>query len=124
VARDFSARIMRGDRFGIVGPNGAGKTTLLNLFTGALMRDTGEVRLGTNLAQVILDQRRETLDPKQSLTGGGDPMIVDGQNRHLVSYMKDFLFRPEQARTPFGLLSGSERARLSPRDPVDLTRPR
>jgi ATPase subunit of ABC transporter with duplicated ATPase domains len=77
VVRDFSARIMRGDRVGIVGPNGAGKTTLLNLLTGALMPDTGEVRLGTNLAQVILDQRRETLDPEQSLTealtgGSGD----------------------------------------------------
>jgi ABC transport system ATP-binding/permease protein len=118
VVRDFSARIMRGDRVGVVGPNGAGKTTLLNLLTGALMPDTGEVRLGTNLAQVILDQRRETLDSEQSLTealtgGSGDTVTVRGQSRHVVSYMKDFLFRPEQARTSVGGLSGGERARLT-----------
>ncbi len=118
VVRDFSARIMRGDRVGIVGPNGAGKTTLLNLLTGALMPDTGEVRLGTNLAQVTLDQRRESLDPEQSLTealtgGSGDTVTVAGQSRHVVGYMKDFLFRPEQARTPVGVLSGGERARLT-----------
>jgi ATP-binding cassette subfamily F protein uup len=118
VVRDFSARIMRGDRVGIVGPNGAGKTTLLNLLTGALMPDTGEVRLGTSLAPVILDQRRETLDPEQSLTdaltgGRGDAVTVAGQSRHVIGYMKDFLFRPEQARTPVGVLSGGERARLT-----------
>ena len=81
VVRDFSTRIMRGDRVGIVGPNGAGKTTLLNLLTGALVPDTGEVRLGTNLAQVTLDQRRETLAPEQSLSealtgGSGDTVTV------------------------------------------------
>src|SRR5689334_9941130 len=118
VVRDFSARIARGDRVGIVGPNGVGKTTLLNLLTGALMPDAGEVRLGTNLAQVTLDQRRETLDPEQSLaealTGGtGDTVTVGGQSRHVVGYMKDFLFRPEQARTPIGVLSGGERARVT-----------
>ena len=110
VVRDFSARIMRGDRVGIVGPNGAGKTTLLNLLTGALMPDIGEVRLGTNLAPVILDQRRETLDPEQSLTeaftgGSGDTVTVGGQSRHVIGYMKDFLFRPDQARTPVSVLS-------------------
>jgi ABC transport system ATP-binding/permease protein len=118
VVRDFTARIMRGDRVGIVGPNGAGKTTLLNLLTGALMPDTGEVRLGTNLARVTLDQLRETLDPEQSLTealtgGSGDTVTVRGQTRHVVGYMKDFLFSPEQARTLVGVLSGGERARLS-----------
>jgi len=85
--------------------------------TGALAPDTGEVRLGTNLAQATLDQRRETLDPAQSLsealTGGGDMVTVGGQTRHVVSYMKDFMFHPEQARTPVGLLSGGERARLT-----------
>ena len=118
VVRDFSARIMRGDRVGIVGANGAGKTTLLNLLTGALMPDTGEVRLGTNLAQMTLDQRRETLEPEQSLTealigGRGDMVTVNGQSRRVIGYLKDFLFRPEQARTPVGVLSGGERARLT-----------
>jgi ABC transport system ATP-binding/permease protein len=118
IVRDFSTRILRGDRVGIVGPNGSGKTTLLNLLTGALPPDAGEVRLGTNLAQVTLDQRRETLDPaqtlSQALTGGqGDTVTVGGQVRHVVSYMKDFLFGPEQANTPVGVLSGGERGRLT-----------
>lgn len=118
IVRNFSTRILRGDRVGITGPNGAGKTTLLNLLTGALAPDTGDVRLGSNLAQVTLDQRRETLDPvatlSESLTGGGgDALMVGGESRHVVGYMKDFLFRPEQARTPVGVLSGGERARLT-----------
>jgi ATP-binding cassette subfamily F protein uup len=117
IVRGFSTRIMRGDRVGIVGPNGAGKTTLLNMLIGALPPDSGDVKLGTNLAVMVLDQRRETLDPEQTLasalTGGaGDNVSVAGQNRHVVGYMKDFLFRPEQARTPVGTLSGGERARL------------
>ena len=91
---------------------------MLNLLTGALAPDAGEVRLGTNLAQVTLDQRRESLDPQQTLaealTGGsGDTVTVGGQSRHVIGYMKDFLFRPEQARTPVGVLSGGERARLT-----------
>ncbi len=118
IVRDFSTRILRGDRVGIVGANGAGKTTLLNLLTGALAPDSGEVRLGTNLAQVTLDQRRETLDPaqtlRQALTGGsGDTVTVGTQTRHVASYMKDFLFGPEQANTPVGVLSGGERGRLT-----------
>lgn len=118
VVRDFSTRILRGDRVGIVGPNGAGKTTLLNLLTGALAPDVGSVQVGTNLAQVTLDQRRETLDPtqtlSQALTGGtGDTVEVGGQRRHVASYMKDFLFGPEQANTPVGVLSGGERGRLT-----------
>ncbi len=117
IVRDFSTRILRGDRIGIVGPNGAGKTTLLNLLTGALTPDSGEIRLGTNLAQVTLDQRRESLEPTETLSGAltggsGDNVSVGGQSRHVVGYMKDFLFRPEQARTPVVALSGGERARL------------
>jgi ATP-binding cassette subfamily F protein uup len=116
--RDFSTRIMRGDRVGIVGQNGAGKTTLLNMLTGKLAPDTGETKQGTNLAEVELDQRRDSLDPmvtlSQALTGGaGDTVTVGGQNRHVVSYMKDFLFGPEQANTPVGVLSGGERGRLT-----------
>ncbi|PPQ26511.1 ABC-F family ATP-binding cassette domain-containing protein [Rhodopila globiformis] len=118
VVRDFSARVIRGDRVGIVGRNGAGKTTLLNLLTGKLAPDSGELKLGTNLSEVELDQRRETLDPAltlaQTLTGGsGDTVTVNGQNRHVVGYMKDFLFAPEQANTPVGVLSGGERGRLT-----------
>ena len=118
VVKKFSTRIMRGDRVGIIGPNGAGKTTLLKMLIGVLPPDEGAVRLGANLAPVILDQRRESLDPEQTLaqalTGGrGDTVTVAGQSRHVVGYMKDFLFRPEQARTPVRVLSGGERARLT-----------
>jgi ATP-binding cassette subfamily F protein uup len=118
IVRDFATRVLRGDRIGIVGANGAGKTTLLNLLTGAMSPDSGEVRLGSNLVQLTLDQRRETLDPAQSLrqtlTGsGGDMVTVGGQPRHVLSYMKDFLFGPEQANTPVGVLSGGERGRLT-----------
>jgi ATP-binding cassette subfamily F protein uup len=118
IVRNFSTRILRGDRVGIVGGNGVGKTTLLKLLTGALTPDAGEIRLGTNLAQVTLDQRRDSLDPENTLTealtgGSGDMITVGGQGRHVIGYMKDFLFRPEQARTPVGVLSGGERARLT-----------
>jgi len=118
VVRDFSARIIRGDRVGIVGHNGAGKTTLLNLLTGKAEPDTGRIKRGTNLLEVALDQRRESLDPNQTLSqvltgGAGDTVTVNGQNRHVISYMKDFLFGPEQANTPVGVLSGGERGRLT-----------
>jgi ATP-binding cassette subfamily F protein uup len=117
LVKDLSLRVARGDRLGIVGPNGAGKTTLLNLLTGALAPDEGSVRLGTNLTMVTLDQRRESLDPAwtlaEALTGGkGDTVQVGAQTKHVVAYMKDFLFPPEQARTPVGVLSGGERNRL------------
>lgn len=117
IVRDFSIRIRRGDRIGIVGPNGSGKTTLVNLLTGALAPDTGTLRLGANLAMATLDQHRESLDPTvtvaQALTGGhGDTVRVGGQSKHVVSYMKDFLFAREQMRTPLGVLSGGERGRL------------
>ena len=114
IVRDFSIRIQRGDRIGIVGPNGAGKTTLVNLLTGALAPDVGEVRLGTNIVMATLDQQRDSLDPTttvaETLTGGrGDTVMVGGQPRHVIGYMKDFLFAPEQARTPVNVLSGGER---------------
>jgi len=117
VVRDFSLRVQRGDRIGIVGPNGAGKTTLLNLLTGAIAPDTGTVRLGANVRMMTLDQTRESLDPAGTLAdaltgGGGDTVTVGGQSRHVIGYMKDFLFLPEQARTPVGVLSGGERGRL------------
>ena len=117
VVRDFSTRILRGDRVGIVGPNGAGKTTLLGLLTRQLEPDAGSVVLGAGLTMVMLDQQRETLDPAatlaDTLTGGhGDQVFVAGAPRHVLSYMKDFLFSPMQARTPVGALSGGERGRL------------
>jgi ATP-binding cassette subfamily F protein uup len=117
VVQDLSLRIQRGDRVGVVGPNGAGKTTLINLLTGARPPDAGSVRLGANLQLVSLDQRRENLQPgltlSEALTGGrGDTVFVGGKPKHLIAYMKDFLFHPEQAATPIGALSGGERGRL------------
>jgi ATP-binding cassette subfamily F protein uup len=117
IVQDFSTRILRGDRVGIVGPNGAGKTTLLNLLTGTLAPDSGTVRLGANLMTASLDQGRQSLDPQatltETLTGGrGDTVLVNGKPKHVIGYMKDFLFGPEQARTPVGALSGGERGRL------------
>src|SRR5882672_10196434 len=118
VVRDFSLRIQRGDRIGLVGPNGAGKTTLLKMLTGELAPDDGKITLGVNLAMATLDQRREALDANTSvrdtLTGGrGDSVFVGGQTRHVVGYMRDFLFAPEQAGTPVAALSGGERGRLT-----------
>mgnify|MGYP005854872535 CR=1 FL=1 len=117
VVRDFSTRIARGGRVGIVGPNGAGKTTLLKMLTGRLEPDAGEMRFGTAIDMVTLDQRRDELAPTmtvmEALTGGrGDKIIINGQPRHAASYMKDFLFQPEQASSPLSVLSGGERARL------------
>ncbi|WP_188911621.1 ABC-F family ATP-binding cassette domain-containing protein [Salinarimonas ramus] len=117
VVDDVSIRIARGDRLGIVGPNGAGKTTLLNMLTGGLAPDTGTVTLGASLQMVTLDQRRESLDPDwtlaEAMTGGrGDHVTVGGQQKHVVGYMRDFLFSPEQMRTPLRVLSGGERGRL------------
>ncbi len=117
LVRDFSTRIMRGDRVGIIGPNGAGKTTLLRLLSGELEPDAGRVTLGTGLATVTLDQRRAGLDPAATLAetltaGAGDTVFVGGEARHVIGYMKDFLFPPEQARTPVSALSGGERGRL------------
>jgi ABC transport system ATP-binding/permease protein len=116
IVKDFSARIQRGDRVGFVGPNGAGKTTLLKMLIGELEPDAGSTRLGTNLEMVTLDQKREKLDLNDSLTtvltgGRGDMVVIGDETKHVMSYMKDFLFSPEQARTPVSALSGGERAR-------------
>jgi ATP-binding cassette subfamily F protein uup len=118
IVRDFSIRIQRGDRIGLVGPNGAGKTTLLKMLTGELAPDAGKITLGVNLQMATLDQGRATLDPNTSvrdtLTGGrGDSVFVGGQTRHVVGYMRDFLFAPEQAGTAVSALSGGERGRLT-----------
>src|SRR6516164_874257 len=117
VVADFSIRIQRSDRIGIVGPNGSGKTTLVSLLTGALAPDGGSVRQGANLQMATLDQHRESLNPdwtvSEALTGGrGDTVMIGGQAKHVVGYMRDFLFAPEQARTPLRVLSGGERGRL------------
>jgi len=117
VVENFTTRVLRGDRLGIVGANGAGKTTLVNLLTGALAADRGKIRHGTNLAMATLEQSRASLDPEttlqDALTGGGsDTVEINGERRHVVGYMKDFLFKPEQARTAIGKLSGGERGRL------------
>ncbi|MFL4995134.1 MAG: ABC-F family ATP-binding cassette domain-containing protein [Microvirga sp.] len=117
IVSNLSLRVLRGDRLGIIGPNGAGKTTLINMLTGVLDPDGGRVRLGSNLQMVTLDQRRASLDPDatvvETLTGGrGDTVTIGGQTKHVIGYMKDFLFSPEQARTPVGVLSGGERNRL------------
>ena len=117
IVRSLDLRLKRGDRLGIVGPNGSGKTTLLNLLSRQLPPDAGAVELGANLQPVTLDQRREALDPDRGLAetltaGEGDTVIVGGAARHVIGYMKDFLFTPEQARTPVRALSGGERGRL------------
>jgi len=117
IVSDLNLRVMRGDRLGIVGPNGAGKTTLIKLLTGQLPPDSGTIRHGANLEIVSLDQRRDELDPNwtvsDALTGGrGDQVVINGKARHVASYMKDFLFLPEQRLSPIRVLSGGERARL------------
>jgi len=116
VVSNFSTRIQRGDRVGLVGPNGSGKTTLLKMLTGQLEPDSGSVRLGVNLEIASLDQTR-SVNPDETLAdfltdGRGENLVVNGELRHVVSYMKDFLFKAEQARTPVRELSGGERARL------------
>ncbi|MBB4567895.1 ABC-F family ATP-binding cassette domain-containing protein [Rhizobium leucaenae] len=117
IVAPFSIRVHRGDCIGLVGPNGAGKTTLLKMLTGQLAPDSGTVKLGTNLEIATLDQKREDLNPEDTLAnyltdGRGENLLVNGEQRHVTGYMKEFLFQPEQARTPIKNLSGGERARL------------
>ncbi|MGF0539843.1 ABC-F family ATP-binding cassette domain-containing protein [Agrobacterium sp. ES01] len=117
IVSPFSLRVHRGDCIGFVGPNGAGKTTLLKMLTGELAPDEGTVKLGTNLDIATLDQKREDLNLNDTLAhyltdGRGDNLLVNGEQKHVTGYMKDFLFQPEQARTPIKNLSGGERARL------------
>ena len=117
IVADFSTRVLRSDRVGIVGANGAGKTTLIHLLTGELAPDSGRVRLGANVALASLDQGRASVPPTttlaDALTGGGSEWVeVNGVRKHVIGYMRDFLFPPEQARTPIEKLSGGERGRL------------
>jgi len=117
IVKELSTTIGRGDRLGIVGPNGSGKTTLIKMITGELEPDSGKVKLGVNLDTLIIDQKREMLDPdwtlKDALTDGtGDTVVIGDESKYVYSYMKDFLFLPEQARTPIHALSGGERGRL------------
>lgn len=116
IVKDFSLRVLKGNRIGIVGPNGSGKTTLIKLLTEHLAPDTGFVRLGKNLEMVYFDQNRETLDPEKTLwrtlCGEGDHIYVRGHYRHVIAYLKDFLFTPEQAQSPVSCLSGGEKNRL------------
>ncbi len=117
VVQKISARINRGDRLGIIGANGAGKTTLVSMLTGRLTPDEGTVRLGANLEIASLEQSRDSLKPDWTVAdaltgGGGDIVLINGQAKHVAAYMQDFLFQPEQVRTPVKVLSGGERARL------------
>lgn len=116
LVKDFSIKIMRANKIGIVGPNGAGKTTLIKLLTKRLEPDSGFVRIGKNLEEAYFDQNRISLDPKKTLwktlCNEGDHIHVRGQYRHVVAYLKDFLFKPEQAQCPVSALSGGEKNRL------------
>ncbi|MBO6772564.1 MULTISPECIES: ATP-binding cassette domain-containing protein [unclassified Thalassospira] len=117
IIADFSTRILRGDKVGIIGPNGAGKTTLLKMLTGQLEPDSGTIKIGTNLNPSYFDQKRIALDDDKTLWDtlcdvGGDQVMVRGNPRHVVSYLRDFLFDEKQARSPVGALSGGERNRL------------
>jgi len=124
ILRPFSVRIQRGDRVALVGPNGAGKTTLLKILTGELAPDSGSVAHGTNLEIAVFDQNRDaldpnatlwdslTLDPDMKISGASDQVMVRGTPRHVVGYLKDFLFSEAQARAPVRSLSGGEKARL------------
>ncbi len=114
--RNFNAIITRGDKIGVIGPNGCGKTTLINLLIGNLAPQTGTIKLGTNLAMIYFDQLREQIDEEktvwENVVDSGDFVIINGQKKHIISYLEDFLFTPERAKTPVSHLSGGERNRL------------
>ena len=116
IIKDFSCRIMRGDRVGLLGPNGAGKSTLLKLILGELPPDSGEIQQGTKLSVAYFDQMREQLDEEMILTDtisqGSEFVEINGKRKHVISYLEDFLFAPERARSPVKSLSGGERNRL------------
>ncbi|WIM12277.1 ATP-binding cassette domain-containing protein [Enhydrobacter sp.] len=116
IIEGFSTRIFRRDRIGVIGPNGAGKTTLLRMLIGEIEPDTGSVKLGANLLPVVIDQRRVALDPDKTpweiLADRNDHVLVRGQPRHVMTYLREYLFRDEQARQPVRTLSGGERNRL------------
>jgi ATP-binding cassette subfamily F protein uup len=116
IIRDFSLRVRRGDRIGVVGPNGAGKTTLLKLLTGELAPDSGTVTLAKTLSGIVIDQQRKLMEPqrrvKDVLANGGDWIDVRGHKKHIKGYLKEFLFDPAIADAPIGSLSGGERSRL------------
>ena len=116
LVKDFSIKVIKGNRIGVVGPNGAGKTTLIKLLTKKIEPDCGSVRMGKNLEEAYFDQNRITLDPKKTLwktlCNEGDHIWVRGHYRHVVAYLKDFLFKPDQAQCPVSALSGGEKNRL------------
>jgi len=116
IIRDFSLRIQRGDRIGIVGPNGAGKTTLLKLLTGEIAPDIGKVAQARTLSGIVIDQQRKLMEPdkrvKDVLANGGDWIEVRGTKKHIKGYLKEFLFDPALTDAPVGSLSGGERSRL------------
>ncbi len=116
IIKDFTARILRGERIGIIGPNGSGKTTLLKLLCNELTPNSGDIQLGTKLQIAYFDQLREKLDEQKTIAenvaGENDMVDVGGQRRHVYSYLQDFLFTPERAKTPVFVLSGGERNRL------------
>ena len=115
VIKNFSGTILRGDRIGMIGPNGAGKTTLLRILLGELSPDKGQVRLGANLLPVYFDQQRTQLDAEKTVIdnlGDGSDFVEINDRRHIIGYLRDFLFTPDRARSPVSILSGGERNRL------------
>lgn len=116
ILKDFSTTIMRGDRIGIIGPNGVGKSTLINILLGRLEPQGGEVKLGTKLDVAFFDQLRSelkmNLTAQENVAGGSDNVMINGKPKHVISYLQDFLFAPDRARSPITKLSGGERNRL------------